>query len=301
MRALVIGASGQIGGWLVQALGRRGHEATGTYRTVPVAGLVRFDGRDSGEASTLLDAIRPDVVFYPAGFGYLDGCEREPDRAREFNVAQPLAMARSSADRGARFVYYSSDYVFSGERCPNSEDDPTGPLNVYGRSKVDAETGLLAALGDRSLVIRTSWVFGPERQGKNFAYQVVARLGRGETITVPADLVSNPTYAPDLAEASVRLAELGISGVIHAAGPEVMDRPAFAREIAAGFGLDPDLVESRAMTDLGFETPRPSRSGLATDRLESLLPGLLRPLSAAVADFRSELDESGPWLDPRPT
>ncbi len=108
MRAVVIGGSGQIGGWLLRQLAERGHQGVGTYATVAYPGLHPLDAADPGAAAWVV-AQRPDVVFYPAGFTWVDGCERDPARARSANLEEPLAIARAAADAGARFVYFSTD------------------------------------------------------------------------------------------------------------------------------------------------------------------------------------------------
>src|SRR5262245_59882911 len=101
MRAVVIGASGQIGGWLLRELAGRGHDSVGTYATVPFPGLAPLDAANLIEAAEWLRGQRPDVVFYPAGFTWVDGCERDPARARSANLEQPLNLARVAADQGA--------------------------------------------------------------------------------------------------------------------------------------------------------------------------------------------------------
>lgn len=299
MRAAVIGGSGQIGGWLLRALADRGHEAFGTYATAPSPGLVHLDAADGQGAASWLRGLAPDVVFYPAGFTWVDGCERDPARARASNREQPLNLARASAEVGARFVYFSTDYVFDGEAGPYAEADATHPLSEYGRAKLDAEVALAKELGEAQLTARTSWVFGPERQGKNFAYQLVRSLREGKALPCPSDQASSPSYGPDVAMAAVQLAERGVSGLIHVAGPEVLDRVAFARAIAVAFGLDPGLIISRTTAELGQTTPRPLVGGLLTPRLDALLPGLMRPLAGALEDFLGHPRAGEPWADPR--
>jgi dTDP-4-dehydrorhamnose reductase len=300
MRAVVIGGSGQIGGHLLRELAAAGHEATGTYLGHRVAGLVPLDAADAAAAASWLASLRPDVVFYPAGFTWVDGCERDPARAVAANLDQPLALARAAGDAGARFALFSTDYVFDGRDGPYDEAAPPAPLNVYGRAKREAEQGLLALLGDAALVLRTSWVFGPERQGKNFAYQVVRRLVAGEAVVCPDDMRSSPSYGPDVARAAVALAGRGASGIVHVAGPEVVTRLEFARRIADQFGLDPGRVAGRPDAELPGGAARPLRGGLLTPRLDRLLPGALRPLGAALADFAARLDGEPGWADPRP-
>jgi dTDP-4-dehydrorhamnose reductase len=295
MRALIIGGSGQIGGWLLRILSERGHEATGTYQKVPQPGLVPLDAARLDDATALLSKVRPDVVFYPAGFTWVDGCERDPALARRANLEQPLDIARAAAEVGARFVSFSTDYVFDGQAGPYDENSPTNPLSAYGRAKLDAEHALADALGDNVLTVRTSWVFGPERQGKNFAYQLLKALGEGRTLECPSDQVSSPSYGPDVARAVVGLAEANISGLIHVAGPEVLDRVAFAQEIARAFGLDSGLIIGRKTAELGQGAPRPLTGGLLTPRLDAILPGVTRPLAETLADFKVRLDTGEGW------
>jgi dTDP-4-dehydrorhamnose reductase len=298
MRAVVIGGSGQIGSWLLRHLNARGHEASGTYNTVPYPGLVHLDGADLASGSTWLRSERPDVVFFPAGFTYVDGCERDPAKALAANRDQPLALARVAAEQGARFVYFSTDYVFDGEHGPDAEDAPTRPLNAYGSAKLEAERSLMGELGDAVLVARTSWVYGPERQGKNFAYQLARSLREGKSLTVPTDMISNPSYGPDVAKAAVLLVEKGVSGLLHVAGPQVMPRVEFARALAEGFGLDPGLIIGHSTAEIGGTTPRPLSGGLRTDRLEAILPGLMKRAPEAIADFRALLAADEGFADP---
>jgi dTDP-4-dehydrorhamnose reductase len=302
MRALVIGGSGQIGGWLLHHLAGRGHEATGTYAQHPMPGLIHLDAGDAEAATAMVRDSRPDVVFYPAGFTWVDGCERDPGRARAANVDQPRNLARAAADPGGRFVYYSTDYVFDGRGGPDAENSPPNPLSQYGASKLEAERALASELGDRVLIIRTSWVFGPERQGKNFGYQLVRALREGKELPTPSDMFSNPSYGPDVALASVLLVESGTSGLIHVAGPEVVSRVEFARQVATGFGLDPALIIPRPTPELLQGAPRPLNGGLLTHRLNALLPDVMRPQRDAVADFLDQVSRPGSaWADPRAT
>ncbi len=298
MRALVVGGSGQIGGWLLRILAERGHESVGTYHTVPQEGLVPLDASGLDEAAERLFSARPEIVFYPAGFTWVDGCERDPARARDANLDQPLNLARATAEIGGRFVYFSTDYVFDGEAGPYGEQSPTNPLSVYGRAKLDAERALVDELGDRALIVRTSWVFGPERQGKNFAYQLVKALGQGKTLDCPSDQISSPSYGPDVARAVVGLVEGGVSGLIHVAGPEVMGRVEFARAIAEAFGVDSSRVVPRTTTELGQGAPRPLKGGLLTPRLDAIRPVAMRPLAEALADFKARLSAGEGWATP---
>lgn len=300
LRAVVIGGSGQIGSWLLSVLAERGHHVSGTFATVGFPGLVKLDSADLDASASWVRAQKPDVVFYPAGFTWVDECERDPARCRAANLTQPLNLARAAADGGARFVYFSTDYVFDGVDGPYEETAALNPLSEYGRAKHEAELALTEALGEKALILRTTWVYGPERQGKNFAYQLVKTLGSGKPMNCPSDQISSPSYGPDVALATVLLAEQGRSGIAHVSNPEVFNRVEFAREVARAFGLDPGLIVGKTTRELGQTAARPLHSGLLTPRLNDWAPGTMRPLADCLADFRGCIDAGSIWANPFP-
>ena len=275
MRALVIGASGQVGAALSARLTARGHEVIGTHHRVPLPGTRPLDVADGAATGRLIAALAPDWVFCPAGLTHVDYCEDHPEDAFRANRDAPAAAARAAAGPGAGFVYYSTEYVFDGATGPYGEDDRPNPLSVYGRSKLEGEQAVGAA-NPRVLVLRTTVVYGPEPQGKNFVYQLLRRLRAGQRTTVPADQRSSPTYNQDLAAATVELAERGLTGVWHLAGPALLDRHAFALVACEVFGHDPALVIPVTTAALGQRAPRPLNAGLRIDRARSRLASPLR-------------------------
>ncbi len=285
MKAAVVGASGQIGGWLVHFLKLRGIEALGTYSGVSFPGLHRLDASDHKAASDWIAQHRPSLIFYPAGWTWVDGCEKDPARAEAANVSDPLNIALAGREIGATFVHYSTDYIFDGTSGPNAETDEPKPLSVYGRVKLEAERKLADALGERFLCLRTAWVQGPERQGKNFAYQVWKNLSAGKSMICPSDQVSNPTYGPDLARVSVDMALDGRSGLWNVAGPDLLARDELGRRIAKAFELDPALIIGKTTAELNQPAARPLQGGLDSTRLRSHYPKAMRSLDRWLADF----------------
>src|SRR5262249_13964381 len=160
----------------------------------------------------------------------VDYCESHPDEAMAANRDGPAVAARAAAKRGAGFVYFSTEYVFDGTASPYAEDDPVNPQSVYARSKLEGECRSVEE-DPRTIALRTTVVYGPERQGKNTVYQILRRARSGEPIHVPNDQLTSPTYNVDLAAATVELIERDFRGVIHVAGPVVMNRHAFALEV----------------------------------------------------------------------
>lgn len=252
------------------ALAARGHDVTGTHRRNPQPTTRLLDITDAATVTAAADASAADWVFFPAGLTNVDYCESHPDEAFRLNRDAATHAARAAATRRAGFVYYSTEYVFDGRNGPYAEDDPTRPLSVYGASKLAGERAVLAE-NARTLVIRTTVVYGPDPQEKNFVYQLLRRLRAGQRMRAPVDQVSSPTYNVDLAAASVGLAERDLSGVFNVAGPSVLDRDAFARIACNVFGLDAGLIDPVATAELGQSAARPLRAGLRVDRIRATL------------------------------
>lgn len=288
MRALVIGASGQVGAALVSRLRARGHDVVGTHRDTPVGDTRRLDILDLDATGRLIAEAGAAWVFFPAGVTHVDWCEDHRAEAMAANRDAPAAAAREARRHGAGFVYFSTEYVFDGKRGPYGESDPTNPLSVYGVSKLEGERAVLAATS-RALVVRTTVVYGPEPRGKNFVCQLLRRAETGERMRVPVDQRSSPTYNQDLAAAVVALAERGHAGVVHVAGPEVLDRHAFALLVCETFGLDPGFIEPVATADLGQRAPRPLDAGLRIDLVRRLVPARLRGPREGLAAMRDAL------------
>lgn len=266
-RFLVLGAGGLVGRHIRAALA--GRDAIYTYRRDAPPGDVRLDITDAVATRRVIADTVPTVVVLAAADAYVERCEREPELTRRVNVGAAATVADSARAIGALLVVFSSEYVFDGTAGLYREADPRGPINEYGRQKVLLEDTALTT--GRGLVCRTSAVFGNDPSRKNFVYQLVDKLRAGEAFDVPSDQLVTPTYAPSLAEAVIGLADRGLTGVFHVAGPEVMGRVQFARTITSAYGLDPALLRPRPTSELHLFARRPERCGLVTEKLRATL------------------------------
>ncbi|MBP0494242.1 dTDP-4-dehydrorhamnose reductase [Roseomonas indoligenes] len=196
MRVLIAGRTGQLARALQDRLPRDGHG-------VIALGRPELDLGDPAGIARTVDAAAPDAVVNAAAYTAVDRAEAEPEPAFAINAEGAGRLARAAADRDIPFVQVSTDYVFGGDGgAPLDEAAPTGPLNVYGRSKLAGEAAVLAA-HPRSLVLRAAWVCGPH--GSNFL-RTMLRLGaEREQLSVVSDQLGAPTFAEDLADAIARL------------------------------------------------------------------------------------------------
>src|ERR1700740_584760 len=135
MQALVIGASGQVGGALCLELARQGHTVVGTHAHMAAPGTVLLDLGDVPTIERMLGEVAPDWVFCTGALTHVDYCETHPDEAARLNRDAPRAAAQAAARCGAGFVFYSTEYIFDGIAGPYAEGDRPNPLSVYGRTK----------------------------------------------------------------------------------------------------------------------------------------------------------------------
>jgi dTDP-4-dehydrorhamnose reductase len=263
---LIAGASGTLGQALARACEWRGLAYVLTDRRA-------LDLSDPQRIAESLDRHQPWAVINAAGWVRVDDAEREPDACLRANRDGALSLAQACHQRDLRFVGFSSDLVFDGRAGrAYDEDDAASPLNVYGRSKADAEQ-LILALGGRALMVRTAAFFSPF-DPHNFAAQVARDLASEDGEVVAAeDLVVSPTYVPDLVQAVLDLVVDGERGLWHLTNGEPVSWAQFARRIAAALGHDPARVRGVASQSLGWTAPRPAYAPL-TSRRGAVMPSL---------------------------
>lgn len=198
LRVLVTGVDGQVGG----ALCRVG--ATSGLALLPMR-RAELDLAWADRIPEILDALRPDMVVNCAAYTAVDQAEQDRETAFAVNAGGPAALARWCADKGRLLIHLSTDYVFTGNGTrPYREDDPIGPLGVYGASKAEGER-LIRASGADHVILRTAWVYAAE--GKNFV-RTMLRLGKErEVLNVVADQRGCPTSATSIARAVLAIAD----------------------------------------------------------------------------------------------
>jgi dTDP-4-dehydrorhamnose reductase len=267
----IIGARGT----LARALARLAR-----MRGIPCISLGRdaLDAADAAAVAAALDTHRPWGVINAAGFVRVDDAEHDAQQWRD-NAVTPSVLARACAERGLRFVTYSSDLVFDGaQTAPYVETDAPHPLNAYGRAKLAAERDVLAAC-PAALVIRTAAFFGPWDDA-NFVARGLQALARGEAWHAADDLVVSPTYVPDLVQASLDLLIDGDGGLWHLANRGAVSWADFARAAAQAAGQSAARVVAVPAATLGLVAARPRNAALASAR-----GALLGPLDAALARY----------------
>lgn len=283
MRILLFGRNGQVGWELQRSLAPLGEVVA--LGSSDEGGLCGDFTNLEGLARTV-DQVRPDAIVNGAAYTAVDKAESEPELARTVNALAPGVLAQAAQRIGAPLVHYSTDYVFdgSGER-PWREADATGPLNTYGRTKLEGEQRIAQAQ-PWHLVLRTSWVYGA--RGGNFAKTMLRLARERERLTVIADQHGAPTGADLLADVTAHalrtlLDDRAKAGIYHVAAAGETTWHAYARFVVAHarqaggqLRAGPEQVEAVPTSAFPTAARRPHNSRLDTARFRAAF-GLALP------------------------
>ena len=296
MKILLLGKNGQVGWELQRSL-------------APLGALIALDRHGAGALcgdigdldglAATVRAVQPQVIVNAAAYTAVDKAEGEPEGAQRLNALAPGVLAREAAACGALLVHYSTDYVFdgSGDR-PWREDDATGPLSVYGRTKLEGEQAIVAS-GCAHLILRTSWVYAA--RGGNFAKTMLRLAQERERLTVIDDQWGAPTGAELIADVSAQaLAQLRAqpakAGTYHLAAAGHTTWFAYAKHVIAQARQAQSAIKIKAtevapIATADYPTParRPHNSRLDTRRLESTFGLTLPPWQQGVDRMLSEI------------
>lgn len=195
VKILITGKNGQVGFELQRSLALLGEVVAVDRNECDLANIASI--------RSTLDVVQPDIILNPAAYTAVDQAESEPGLARAVNAHAPAVFGEWAAPRGSLVVHYSTDYVFDGRKdSPYSEDDAPNPQSVYGQTKREGELALQAA-GAKSLIFRTSWVYGA--YGNNFVKTILRLAAERDTLKIVADQFGAPTPAALLADATAQV------------------------------------------------------------------------------------------------
>lgn len=284
-RAVVFGASGQLGVELVRELQARGHVVTARDRS-------QVDITDAAAVERALASSDAQVVFNSAAYNQVDVAEKEPRAAFEVNALAVRNLALACRQIDALLVHFSTDYVFDGTAGrPYGEEDTPHPLGAYAVSKMAGELYAQAYL-DRALIVRTSGVFGPAGRATargNFLELMLRLAASGQTIRVVEDHSASPTFAPWLAARTTDLVDHNLTGVFHAGGGTPISWYQFARMIFEVAGLQPTL-EPTNEREFRAAARRPKFSALSNTKMERAGIAPFPPLRQAVESYFAQRD-----------
>jgi dTDP-4-dehydrorhamnose reductase len=297
MKILLLGKNGQVGWELQRSLAPLGEVLALDRRSTP-------HGGDLSQPERLAQTVRewrPDVIVNAAAHTAVDKAESEPDVARFLNATAPAALAQAAAEVGAWLVHYSTDYVFNGQGDqPCLEGDATGPLSVYGQTKLEGEQAIVAS-GCKHLIFRTSWVYAA--RGGNFAKTMLRLAAERERLTVINDQHGAPTGADLIADVTAHAIRQvmansapTLAGIYHlVASGETTWHGYASHVIAQARHINPELglkvSDIAPVPTSAFPTPaqRPLNSRLSTHKLQQAFGLVLPPWQQGVNRMLAEI------------
>lgn len=267
MRILVTGATGQVGSEVAREFTRLGH-------AVLTPGRQELDLMQTQSVAQQITSAAADWVINCAAYTRVDMAETEVEQAFTINRDSAGVLAAAVAAGGGKLLHVSTDFVFDGKQSrPYREADSTNPLSIYGRSKLEGEQSVSAAL-PAAVILRTAWVYGVN--GHNFVKTMLRVAGEGKPLRVVDDQVGSPTWARDIALAIVALVQADVAGIYHYTSAGSVSWCGFARAIlseaaAIGFDIRTDVVEPIATAEYPTPATRPSYSVLDTGKIQAQL------------------------------
>lgn len=294
-RSIVLGASGLVGRQLVHALECQGISVIPVCFTRRVPGAESLDITQRPAVRDLFADVRPSAVFLAVNNpGGVDSCEFDRAAAERLHVSGTEIVADASARVSARLIFYSSDYIFDGRFGPYSEQSPPSPTCWYGQCKWRAEQ-IVRSVVPAALILRTTAVFGWDVSSTNLAMQLHKKLQAGQRMQVASDQWCNPTLAEYLAEVSVQLWLMSVSGTINVAGGTRVTRADFAVDLAQAMNLDCNLLDRVPTAALsGRHACRPLQGGFHLDKMAILLGTEPLSLASAISRFRRQWRSASP-------
>lgn len=273
MRVLITGASGQLGRALQKILPAYG---------MRVLAAPRIDVAEHTAVQQISD-LSPELVIHTAAMTNVDDCARDPDRAFKVNAFGTQNIAHACLRCNAEMVYVSTNEVFDGRaEQPYCENDTPHPINPYASSKRSGEQMAARYLRSGLYIVRTAWVFAPG--GNNFPAKIMAAADSGWALRVVTDEVSNPTYAPDLAEAIAQLVQTHQHGIYHFTNAGYCSRYEYAQEILRQSGRAHIPIEPITLAEYSRPSTVPPFTPLANTKGPAL--GIeLRPWQEALTAY----------------
>ncbi len=290
MRLLVTGASGLLG--LSLSLEASAHYTVIGVARTPLQGVPfeahALDLLQENIAAKLLQAFRPDAIIHCAALTYPDECEAHPDLAYRMNTWLPTQLAEQCAAAHIPLLHISTDAVFDGrEPIPYTEIHPPNPLNVYARTKWEAEKAVLESY-PQALVVRTNF-YGWSASGKrSLAEFFFYNLSQNKAVNGFTDAIFCPLLVNDLAKLLLEMLERGLSGLYHVLGTQPISKYEFGVAIARKFGLDERLIRPISITESGLKAPRSTHLWLSTEKAHRALGHPLPDLSTGLEQFYAQ-------------
>ncbi len=263
---IVIGGSGYIGSNLCRHFSNKRDLLTGTFTSHPKEGLEYFDLENSDLEKLKVDLEKADTLFLCSSICKIDECKREEEKAKKINIDRTKRVLEQCFERGIFPVFFSSDYVFNGDRGDYTEDDETNPCTVYGTHKKIIEDFLLKC-GEPFLIARLSKMYGINREDGTHFSEIIKRLRKGEILRQATDQKLTPTYIDDLVNVLDISLHKKLRGLYNIVASEIYSRYDLAVLVKLKLGINSGEIIPCSIKEFNFLDNRPLNTGLRNDKI----------------------------------
>lgn len=277
-KVLIIGATGLLGADLSRYFGAK-------YDRIGI-GSADLDIRHKSATAAFIKQLRPEIVINAAAWTNVDACQKDRQKAFDINAEGAGNIAAACKEARARLVHFSTDYVFDGEKKePYSEGDQTGPVNIYGQSKLDGEKQVLSRLPEAA-VVRVAWLYN--NSGKSFVPRLIERGRRSSVETEPimmiTDQIGAPTWTDEVVRQTDVIIDKKITGIIHCTSGGACSRFDLAQLLFASLGREVPLAAC-SRRDFPDRAPRPAYTALANSVLDRAGANNMKNYKTALQEF----------------
>lgn len=279
-KVVITGVNGLLGQYLVKDMATAGYEVFATNRgesRLPDFKNIQYnytpvDIKDKAALQAYLLNVSPEIIIHAAAMAQPDACELNREECRNINIDATAYITEVAEKLNARLIYVSTDFVFSGDSGPYTEEDTPAPVNYYGESKLVSEK-IVQQSSVAWAIVRTVLVYGNILKGtrSNVVTWVKDNLEKGNHIKVVNDQIRTPTYVEDLSRGIMLVVQKNAKGIYNISGKEVFTPYEMAVQVADYFGLDKSLMEKVTADTFTQPAQRPLKTGFIITKAEKEL------------------------------
>ena len=301
MNILITGCNGMLGREFYPVLKEKGYKIYGIDNLLDKKNKYRFDEFYYGDVADkeqmrkqIVEICKPHIILHCAAWTDVDACEKDKDKAKRINSEGTKIIASFAKEINALICYISTDFIFDGKKqSPYIESDKPHPINVYGETKLKGEEAIKRS-GASYIIVRTSWLFGGDKQSNNFVNAIINQYDSGETLRVVDDQKGRPTYTRDFAQAVIKVIEFykdkkDVHEIVHIANEGEISWFKFAQLIVEKIGGDTSQVIAIPSTKLNRAAKRPKNSVLNTEKYEGDFEDKLRSWQFGLDEYINKL------------